>query len=181
MSTHRELYKSEIDNTDPDSASSDFSSKTHTPSSKHKRASDPSPSSHPSVMTDKEDVKAFGTPLQQFVQKLTSVLANYTVDNKLSDGKFPEWSLEIKRILNAIGYHKYLSKPDFTYPGLTDDQHLKVKLVISIWMLGLIANQNKTRCQTMMSLRKSKDSDDEDETADDRDDDDDIDYEPAPI
>lgn len=133
------------------------------------------------IMSDKEETKIFGTPLQQFVQKLTSVLAKYNVDNKLSDGNFPEWSLEIKRILSALDYHKYLTKLDFKYPGLSDDQHLKVKLVISIWILGLMDNQNKTRCQTMLKLRMSKNSDDDEEELDESDDDDDVSYEPSLI
>lgn len=172
---------SDSEKTDAVSASSDFSIATHTPLNSH-----PSVLSHPIeeivTMTDKEDSKTFGTPLQQFVQKLSSVLAKYNVDTKLTDGNFPEWALEIKRILNAIDYHKYLSKLDFKYPGLSDDQHLKVKLVLSIWLLGLMDNQNKTRCQTMMKLRKSRDSDEEDEDKpEDSNDEDDIDYEPSLI
>lgn len=133
---------------------------------------------HSKTMAD--DSRAFGTPLQQFVQKLTSVMAKYGLDNKLTDGNFPEWSLEIKRVLRTIDYHKYLTVSDFKAPSLTDDQHLKVKLVISIWLLGLMDNHNKTRCQTMLKLRNSGSDDDEDDVSVEEDDDD-IAYEPSLI
>lgn len=132
------------------------------------------------TMAETDDSRAFGTPLQQFVQKLNSVLAKYGLDNKLTDGNFPEWSLEIKRVLRTIDYHKYLSTTDFRAPTLTDNQHMKVKLVISIWILGLMDSHNKTRCLTMLKLRCTDSDDDEDDGGED-DDDDDIAYEPALI
>lgn len=107
------------------------------------------------------------------------MLAKYGVDTKLTDGNFPNWSLEVKQVLKAIDYDKYLTKPDFRYPELTDDQHLKVKLVLSIWMMGLMDDHNKTRCQTMLKLRSCRDvDDDDDDDPDHSDDDDDIVYEP---
>lgn len=130
------------------------------------------------------DLKGFGTPIQQFVQKLNAVLAKYHLDTKLSDGNFPDWSLGIKQVLKSIDYYKYLKKIDYKAEGLTDEQHLKVKLVITIWMLNLMDHENKNRCQTMLRLRRerSEDEDDSDtEREDDSDDEDDMVYEPPMI
>lgn len=130
------------------------------------------------------EVKGFGTPIQQFVQKLNAVLAKYNMDTKLSDGNFPDWSLGIKQVLKSIDYHKYLRKSDFKAEGLTNEQHLKVKLVITIWMLNLMDHENKNRCQTMLRLRNERIEDEEDsdtEREDDSDDEEEMAYEPSMI
>ena len=65
--------------TDPESESSNFHSISDASFTTQK------PSKPPIIiMSDKEDSKIFRTPLQQFFQKLTSVLAKYNVDTKLS-------------------------------------------------------------------------------------------------
>lgn len=130
--------------------------------------------------------KGFGTQIQQFIQKLNSVLAKYHLDTKLSDGNFPDWSMGIKQVLKSIDYHKYLKKIDYRAGGLTDEQHLKVKLVITIWGLNLMDTDNKNRCQTMLRLRCERGGDDDDtdtdtKREDDSDDDEEMVYEPSII
>lgn len=130
------------------------------------------------------DTKVFGTPIQQFFQKLNTVLAKYNLDTKLSDGNFPDWSLGIKQMLKSIDYHKYLKKIYFKAEGLTDEQHLKVKLVITIWMLNLMNQENKNWCQTMLRLRKEREVDNDDsdtEIEDESDDEEEMIYEPSLI
>lgn len=130
------------------------------------------------------DNKGFGTPMQQFVQKLNAVLAKYHLDTKLSDGNFPDWSLGIKQVLKSIDYHKYLKKSDYKAEGLTDEQHQKVKLVITIWMLNLMDHENKNRCQTMLRLRRERteaDDDTDTEREDESDDEDEMVYKPSLI
>lgn len=135
-------------------------------------------------MNSSSESKGFSTPIQQFVQKLNALLAKYNLDTKLSDGNFPDWSLGIKQVLKSIDYYKYLRKVDYRAEGLTDEQQQKVKLVITIWMLNLMNQENKSRCQTMLRLRSERNEEDDDsdtEREDESDDEEEMAYEPSMI
>ncbi|KAG0151285.1 hypothetical protein CROQUDRAFT_37163 [Cronartium quercuum f. sp. fusiforme G11] len=113
------------------------------------------------------DPRTFGTPIQQFTQRLMSALSKYVFEEKLTDENYSDWALSVEEALMEMEYIKYIKKNTYRAPSLSDEEHLKVKFVLTTWMLGVMDSDNHRRCGIELSVRKTKDFDSDDDDDDD--------------
>lgn len=115
--------------------------------------------------------KRFGTALQQFSQDLTKSLSRYQISEKLTDKNFSQWSQPVLEVLISLDYLGYVKKTTYRDTTLSDIEHLKVKFILTTWMLSLMDGENTRRCRVHLTIRSTKqnsssedsdDSDDED-------------------
>lgn len=116
--------------------------------------------------------KTFGKALQRFAQDLTKSLARYTITEKLSDKNFMRWSQPVKEAIMSMDYILYIKKRNHRDANLTEDQHNKVKFIITTWLLSLMDAENVQRSRVHLTVRapnhddESSEEDDEDESED---------------
>lgn len=125
--------------------------------------------------------KRFGSAMQQFSQDLTKSLSRYKISEKLNDKNFSQWSQPVLEALMSIDYIKYVKKSTYKDQNLSDDEHRKVKFIITTWLLSLMNNENARRCRVHLTTRSSS-ADEESEESDNESDQDSIlimSYKPA--
>lgn len=86
--------------------------------------------------------KGFGTPIQKFTQDLTKSLAWFSITEKLTDKNFMRWSQPILETLMSLDYQSYVKKINHKDEHLPDEQHCKVKFIITTWMLSNMDAKN---------------------------------------
>lgn len=86
--------------------------------------------------------KRFGSAIQQFSQDLTKSLSWYQIVDKLNDKNFALWSQPVLEALMSLDYIKYVKKTSYRDQCLTDAEHLKVKFIITTWLLSLMDTEN---------------------------------------
>lgn len=114
--------------------------------------------------------KRFGTALQQFSQDLTKSLSRYQITEKLTDKNFSQWSQPVLEVLISLNYVGYLKKTSYRDKELSDAEHVKVKFILTTWMLGLMDMENTRRCRVHLTARSNsqdESSDDEEGSEDD--------------
>lgn len=109
---------------------------------------------------DNSNGKGFGTPIQKFTQELTKSLARFSITEKLTDKNFMRWSQPVLETLMSLDYVLYVKKRSYKDESLSNKQHLKVKFVLTTWLLSLMDNENVQRCRVHLTVRAAKDNED---------------------
>lgn len=113
--------------------------------------------------------KRFGSAIQQFSQDLTKSLSRYQISEKLNDKNFSLWSQPVLEALMSIDYIKYVKKASYKDQNLSAEEHLKVKFIITTWLLSLMDTENARQCRVHLTTRSSnadEESEDSDEDSD---------------
>lgn len=133
-------------------------------------------------MTDSNsNNKIFGTPIQRFTQDLTKSLARFSVSEKLTDKNFVRWLQPVKEALMSLDYLPYIKKRNYKDENLSEEQHIKVKFVLTTWILSLMDAENVQRSRVHLTIRSKTNDNDSSEDDDDEDQDEELTmtYEPA--
>lgn len=107
-----------------------------------------------SVMdTSSTDHMGFGTPIQKFTQELTKSLARFTISKNLTNKNFMRQSQPVMEALMSLDYLPYIKKKSYRDSNLTDEQHTKVKLILTTQIINLLDAENVQRSCVHLTVR----------------------------
>lgn len=115
--------------------------------------------------------KRFGTVTQQFSLDLTKSLSRYHITEKLINKNFSQWSQPVLEALMSLDYVGYVKKKAYKDPNIFNAEHLKVKFILTMWMLSLMDTENMRRCRVHLTVRSPNLDNNPDDSDDESDDD----------
>lgn len=95
--------------------------------------------------------RSFGTAIQKFSKDLIKSPNSFKFTEELTDDNYVSWSQAVSELLQSIDLEQFVLKENFLDPSLSEAENLKVRFIITTFVLNRLDSHNNLQARNFLS------------------------------